>query len=67
METKRNINLEIAEAAQNLETQLRKYHNLLIEKYTTLSTKGAIHQLYDYVDVINQMYDLLSNPNPFGK
>ena len=66
MET-RNINNEIATSAENLKTQLREYHNLLIEKYTLDGNKGAIHRLYDYVDVINQLYDLIANPNPFDK
>ena len=67
METKRNINVEIATSAQTLKKQLRNYHNLLIEKYTIDKSKsqGSIHRLYDYIDVIDQLNDLLDNPNPF--
>ena len=66
MET-RNINNEIATSAQSLKTQLREYHNLLIEKYSfeSKSHKGAIHRIYTYLDVIDKLDDLLSNPNPF--
>ena len=68
METKRNINLEIAASAQNLKQQLRDYHNLLIEKYTLNSSeRGSIHLLNDYLGVIAQLDDLLDNPNPFDK
>ena len=68
METKRNINNEIAVSAQSLKNQLRDYHNLLIEKYTLdgKNYKGAIHRLYEYIDVIDQFNDLLDNPNPFN-
>ena len=66
METKRNINLEIVDSAQSLKNQLRDYHNLLIEKYTLdgKNFKGAIHRLYKYLDVIDSLDDLISNPNP---
>lgn len=35
--TKRNINLELAEAAKNLKHSLRNYHNLLVEKYISMA------------------------------
>ena len=67
METKRNINLELVDSAQSLKNQLRDYHNLLIEKYTLdgKNYDGAIHRLYEYLDVIDSLDDLISNPNPF--
>ena len=70
METKRNINLELAASAQSLKNQLRDYHNLLIEKYTLDGKNyiGAIHRLYEYLNVIDSMDNLISNnPNPFSE
>lgn len=65
METK--INNELASSAQLLKSQLRSYHNLLIEKYTLdgRTYEGAIHRLYKYLDVIDQLDDLLAKPNPW--
>lgn len=69
METsKRNINLEIATSAKNVKTSLRHYHNLLIEKYNIdgRTYEGAMLSLYEYLDVIDQLEDLLNNPNPWS-
>lgn len=68
METRRNINLELATSAQSLKNELRKYHNLLVEKYNIdgRTYEGAIHRLYDYLDVIDQLDDLIAQPNPFA-
>lgn len=66
--TTRNINIDLATSAQSLKSELRKYHNLLIEKYTLdgRTYKGSIHRLYEYLDVIDQLDDLLDNPNPWS-
>lgn len=67
METQRNINLEIANSANNLKLALRNYHNLLIEKYNfdRRTHEGLISRLYNYLDVMGQLDDLLNSPNPF--
>lgn len=65
--TKRNINLELVDAAQALKNELRRYHNLLVEKYTLDGRKyeGALSRLYDYLDVIDNLDELIAHPNPF--
>lgn len=69
METNRNINFELATSAQSLKNELRRYHNLLVEKYNLdgRTYEGAIHRLYDYLDVIGQLDELIAHPNPFDK
>lgn len=69
METKRNINLELVASAQSLKHQLRRYHNLLIEKYNLdgRTYEGAIKRIYEYIDVIQLVDDLIVKPNPWSE